>query len=104
MKSFIAILLFFLFIAGKVDAQSVRAELNISPRPSMRLSDWSSRETAMLVIYNSTDKNIDIKIDARLSLGGAVLIITKPALMQVLSIPPGDQRHFTPPIFFRKMP
>jgi len=90
MKSIISLFILFLIAASNAGAQSLRIDVVMSPHPSMHLSDWSTRrETAMLMIYNSSDKPIDVKIDARITLQGAVIVITKPASMPVLSIPPG---------------
>ena len=76
--------------AMKANAQSLRADLNISPRPSMRLSDWSSRrEMASLLIYSTNEKTTDVKIDAKLSLKGVLIASTKLGSMPVLSIPYG---------------
>ncbi|MEP7235377.1 MAG: hypothetical protein ABI778_08790, partial [Ignavibacteriota bacterium] len=78
------------FLAPRVHGQSLRAELNISPRPSMRLSDWESqRETATLLIYSTDSKPNDIRIDAKLSLNGSLIASTKLGSMPVISIPPG---------------
>jgi hypothetical protein len=80
------------FAASDVRAQSVHADLTISPHPSTRLSDWSSRrETAMLIITNSSDKSADVKIDAKLSLNSSLIAATKPSFMPVLTIPAGGQ-------------
>ena len=91
MKAFIGFVLLFIFAGGGTSsAQTLRAELSISPHPSQRISDWQSRrETATLLIFNTSDKNIDVKIDARLSLNGSLIAQTKIAQMPVLSIPPG---------------
>jgi hypothetical protein len=90
MKSILAAIIIFLIASTEADAQSIRADLNMSANPSMHLSDWSSRrETATLMIYNSSDKPVEVKIDAKLSLGGAVIAITKPGSMPTLTVPPG---------------
>jgi hypothetical protein len=79
-----------LVVASIADAQSLRADLNISPHPSMRLSDWSSlRETVTLTIFNTSDKNASIRIDAKLSLNGSLIAQTKVGQMPVLIIPAG---------------
>lgn len=81
--------------AGSLRAQSLRTELNISPRPSTRLADWTSRrETASLLIYNTGDKTTDVRIDARLSLNGILIASTKLGSMPVLSIPRGGPAVF----------
>jgi hypothetical protein len=91
----IVVIIFFLLAAANASAQSLRTDLNISPHPSTRLSDWSSRrETAMLTIYNTSDKNAEVKIDAKLTLNGALIASTKPGSMPVLQIPPGGQATY----------
>jgi len=94
MKSILLVIIF-LFAFGNSEAQSLRADLNLSAHPSMRLSDWSSRrETAMLLIYNSSDKSIDVKIDAKLTLNSGLIAMTKTGSMPVLTIPPGGPAIF----------
>src|SRR5437763_1420202 len=88
-------LLFTLAFGSEASAQSLRADLNISPHPSMRLSDWSSlRETVTLTIFNTSDKNASIRIDAKLSLNGSLIAQTKVGQMPVLSIPAGGSTMY----------
>ncbi|MDP4221577.1 MAG: hypothetical protein Q8896_14165 [Bacteroidota bacterium] len=76
-------------------AQPLRCELAISPRPSTRLAEWSSRrETATLMIFNTGDKPANVKIDARLSLNGSLIASTKAGSMPVLQIPVGGPAIF----------
>src|SRR5258708_35506078 len=91
MNAFIGLVLLFIFAGGSTAfAQFLRADLSISPHPSQRISDWQSRrETATLLIGNTSDKNIDVKIDARLSRNGSLIASTTIPSMPVLSIPPG---------------
>ncbi len=78
-----------LLASAKINAQDLLPELNISPRPSTRLSDWmSKRETASLYIPNSL-KSTDIKIEAKLSLNGTLIVATKTNAMPFVTIPHG---------------
>ena len=84
-----------LALPNRLLAQTLRAELNISPRPSTRLADWTSnRETATLVLNNSSEKPIDLRIDAKLSLNGSVIAQTRLGTMPILTIPPGAPSSF----------
>jgi len=90
-------ILFFIFfcVNAKSNAQSLRAELNISPRPSTRLADWTSRrETVSLLVYSTSDKIVSVKIDAKLSLNGNLIASTKLGSMPVLTIPVGGPTIF----------
>ena len=88
-------ILFFISFAEEGKAQSLRAELNISPRPSTRLADWiSRRETASLLIYSTTEKISSVRIDAKLSFNGSLIASTKLGSMPVLSIPYGGPTIF----------
>ncbi len=88
-------ILFFISLTEEGMAQSLRAELNISPRPSTRLADWTSRrETASLLIYSTSEKINSVRIDAKLSLNGSLIASTKLGSMPVLSIPYGGPTIF----------
>ena len=95
MKQILIGILFFITFAGEGMAQSLRAELNISARPSTRLADWvSHRETASLLIYSTFEKMTGVKIDAKLSLNGNLIASTKLGSMPVISIPNGGPATF----------
>lgn len=97
MKHILIILgiLFFISVAEKSQAQSIRTELTISPRPSTRLADWiSHRETASLLIFSTSEKITNVKIDAKLSLNGNLIASTKLGSMPILSIPDGGPMTF----------
>lgn len=72
-------------------AQSqLRMTLTISPKPSPYLSDWSSKkETAILTVINSGQNTVMAKIDAQVTMDGALKAQTKYASMPVIAIPAG---------------
>lgn len=84
-----------LLLTAKESFAQLRAELNISSRPSTRLADWiSRRETASLLIYSNADTPENIKIDAKLSLNGSLIASTKLGLMPTLTISMGGPTLF----------
>ncbi|MBK8910700.1 MAG: carboxypeptidase regulatory-like domain-containing protein [Chlorobi bacterium] len=77
-------------------AQSqLRMTLTISPKPSPYLSDWSSKkETAILTVINSGQNTVMAKIDAQVTLNGALKAQTKYASMPVIALPAGVSTFF----------
>lgn len=81
-KIFYLAAVFLLLIESKNSFAQFSGELRISPRPSTRLADWMSwRETASLLI--TSDKSTTVKIEAKLSLNGSVIVSTKGTMSPV---------------------
>ncbi|HYM20665.1 MAG TPA: hypothetical protein VEW28_06640 [Candidatus Kapabacteria bacterium] len=89
-----------LFSVSTAHSQALQITLTVSPHPSMRLSDWQSRrENVTLIVTNTSSKVTQGTISAVLSLNGSVVASTKPDVMQVLNIPPGQSIFFGGDIF-----
>ena len=105
LKSFTKSHLFLIALALSMSSASVRSQslqvtLNLSPHPSMRISDWEShRETVTLVVINTGTKTVSAKINAILSLNGSSVASSKLDAMPVLSIPPGQSTFFGGDLF-----
>ena len=89
-------ILFVLCLATTAFAQEeIQVRFIMSPRPSTKISDWrSNRETAQLLLTNTTSKPIDVRIDARLSLNGTLVANTKFELMPLITLPPNQPMQF----------
>ncbi len=100
-KSRLFLLLVTLILSSvSVRSQSLQVTLNLSPHPSMRISDWEShRETVTLVVINTGTKTISAKINAILSLNGSSVANSKLDAMPLLSIPPGQSTFFGGDLF-----
>ncbi|MBS1902168.1 MAG: hypothetical protein JSS75_00500 [Bacteroidetes bacterium] len=94
---------FFLALLVKtadIHGQGMQIHLSISPHPSLRLTDWQSRrEIASLLITNTTNKNVDARIVASLTLNGNEVASTRTESMPVLSITPGQSTYYGGDLF-----
>ncbi|HZV13211.1 MAG TPA: hypothetical protein VFA55_08345, partial [Candidatus Kapabacteria bacterium] len=85
-----------LIAALTVSAQSQGLTINLimSPNPSPRIGDWATRrETAQLIITNTSGASKQVKLSTQISLNGSLVAFTKNQNMPVLTIPPGAMTY-----------
>ncbi len=91
----IGILLLLLCCTYAASAQPLSLTLTISPHPSLRLADWQTqRETAQLLVINTGNEALTVKIQASLSLNGTEVAATRLEVLPPQTIPPFGQRTF----------
>src|ERR1017187_7935228 len=100
MKQLHCKLILFMLIAYS-GASSQNIQISMSPHPSPYLSDWESHaETLVLIVNNTSGKNIDVKIKTQLFNGNNdVIAETDLQKMPVLSIPTGVSSYHAEDIY-----
>src|ERR1017187_7639330 len=98
-RLFTSSVLAILLTCSNIYAQSI--QISMSPKPSPYLSDWESHsETLVLIVNNTSGKNMDVKIKSQLYNGKEDIIAeTDPQKMPVLSIPSGVSSYHAEDIY-----